>query len=284
MSVRPRFTIVTPNFNMGDYLEETMISVLNNMSDGDEYYIIDGGSSDKSIEIINKYASRISGWISEPDHGYADAIAKGFASGAGEYLCWINSGDLLLKGALNKAKNLLDETGADMIFGDDLYINSSSLVISFSRGHCRDLRKAMIYGDWTPLQDACFWRRVVYDRVGGIDTFIKNAADYDLFARISCDGKAIYAPFTFSAFRSHDGQRSIKNKISYKAEKEKSRKILVAKARDPKFLKLLYRLFYFFLMRWRARVLHRYWDISRLHNLDARTLICREYKKGDQLG
>jgi GT2 family glycosyltransferase len=281
MKKNSRFIIVTPNFNMGHLLEETIISVLNNISSDDEYYIIDGGSTDTSIEIINKYSNKITGSISEPDHGYADAIAKGFAQGNGKYMCWINSGDLLLKGSLNMAVSLLDSTKVDMIFGDDLYIDSSSRVISFSSGQCRDLRKAMIYGDWTPLQDACFWSRSVYEKVGGIDITFKDAADYDLFARLSTSGRALYTPFTFSAFRCHHGQRSIKNKKSYIYEKEKSRKVLVANSSESKLSRLLNRLLYYVLIRWRARVLHKHWDIPALHNLDARTLICRDYKKGE---
>ena len=277
MHAQSRFTVVTPNYNMGEFLEETIISILSNISDRDEYYIIDGGSTDKSIEIIHKYSNRISGWISERDHGYADAIAKGFSMGAGRYLCWINSGDLLLKGALNQVEKLFHSTDLDMIFGDDLYIDLSSRVIGFSRGYCCNLRKSMIFGGWTPLQDACFWKRSIYESIGGIDPSLENAADFDLFARLAISGKTLYTPFTFSAFRAHEGQRSIKNRESYKAEREKSRKELMPLCEATWLSRLVNQIFYSALTRIRARVLHKYWDLSKLHNLDARKLKCKNY-------
>ena len=122
---QPRFTIVTPNFNMGRYLVATIESVLCNLRPGDEYFIVDGGSSDESVNIIRAYESRITGWISEPDKGYADAIAKGFKRGSGELLAWINSSDLLLPGALDCARRLLVNPTLDLIFGDDYHIDEA---------------------------------------------------------------------------------------------------------------------------------------------------------------
>src|SRR5690349_9260962 len=128
-SSRPGFCVVTPNFNMADYLVETIESVLVNLGPNDQYYVVDGGSTDGSLDILKKYEGRISGWISEPDRGYADAVAKGFGMGHGQYQCWIACGDLLLPGALRLAVSVLDETGADMIHGDDFYIDEQSRLL-----------------------------------------------------------------------------------------------------------------------------------------------------------
>jgi glycosyltransferase involved in cell wall biosynthesis len=260
------FVVVTPNFNMGSYLAETIESVLRNLRSGDEYYIIDGGSSDESVEIIEKYAHRLTGWVSEKDDSYADAISKGFMRGTGQFQCWINSGDLLLDGSIDLARELLDKSNTDMIFGDDFYIDGNSNVLGYSRGACRNLRLTMLYGAWTPLQDACFWRSDLYKRVEGLDKSLRNAADYDLFARFSVAGNVCYVPFAFSAFRKHDGQRSIAYTQSYQREKNDIRLKLVAESNDSALMKFFLRCYFFLAVRWRAYVMHRLWDRKNLHH------------------
>ena len=218
------FSIITPNYNMGNYLEKTIESVLCNLQKGDEYFVIDGGSTDNSVEVIRKYEKYLSGWVSEPDKGFADAISKGFKKSTNIFQCWINSGDLLLKGSLKKAQVALTEMDADMIFGDDVYIDEQGRVIKHSSGFVHSLRKIMLYGGWTPLQDACYWRKSLYERVGGIDPNIKYAADYDLFLRMSGFGNCRYVPIIFSAFRKHDGQKSIAGSSLYQKERNFIRK------------------------------------------------------------
>lgn len=122
------FTVVTPNYNMGSYLAETIESVLANLESGDEYFIIDGGSTDESVEIIRHYENKITGWVSEKDCGYADALAKGFARANAEYQCWVNCGDLLLPGALDEARTRLAEKDSEMIFGDDVYVDEVGVI------------------------------------------------------------------------------------------------------------------------------------------------------------
>lgn len=245
---------------MGRYLEQTIESVLQNLRPNDEYYIIDGGSTDESIKIIKSFEKQITGWISEPDDGYADALAKGFAMSNNTYQCWINSGDLLLPGALDLARDLLISTGADLIYGDDLYIDEENRVIAHSSGYASSLRNMMLYGGWTPLQDACYWKKQLYDDVGGINTELKYAADYELFLSMSCVGKSQYVPVIFSAFRQHENQKSRQGANMYRIEREAAR---FAKLRvlGKKGLKLhLYSLWYHIYIRWRVHIgnhLHR---------------------------
>lgn len=277
-SIRGSFTVVTPSMNMGRYLAETIESVVENMQAGDEYYVIDGGSSDQSLQIIRSYNQVLTGWVSEPDNGYAHALRKGFENCRTDFMCWINAGDLLLPGALDRARSVLEESGAECIFGDDFYIDNASRVISFSRGYVRSLQDAMCYGGWTPLQDACFWRRSLYKRVGGINRDLRHAADYDLFLRFSGNGSCQYVPQAFSAFRRHAGQKSIKGAKEYAHEREACRRRELFKRADSPFRKALLTAYYWVYVRFRARVLHRVWDVPSLHGVSVSTLNAGSYR------
>jgi glycosyltransferase involved in cell wall biosynthesis len=243
---------------MARFLPETIESVLVNLRSGDEYFIIDGGSADGSIEIIRNYESYLTGWVSEPDNGYADAVAKGFGHCKGEFMCWINSGDLLLEGALQAASEVLTETGADLIFGDDLHVDEQSRVIRHSRGHVRSLKRMMLYGGWTPLQDACFWRWSLYEEVGGIDPNLEYAADYDLFLRASWAGRCVYVPKIFSAFRQHAGQKSVSKALDYQRERLSCRQRMMDQLAVPLSRRFVLGLYYGVLVRWRHHVARRF--------------------------
>jgi len=270
-------SVVTPSFNMKAYLRQTIESVLGNLRQGDQYFVIDGGSTDGSAEVIRSYEGRLTGWVSEPDRGYADALAKGFARASGDVLCWINSGDLLLSGALDAARGALQDTGAELVFGDDFYIDENDRVIFFSRGYIKDLRSAMLYGGWTPLQDACFWRRELYQRVGGIDAQVKYAADYDLFLRMALHGKAAYVPKAFSAFRRHTGQKSISGASAYRDERARVRQRELDSTPHSPAQRLSHRICQAVAVRWRARVTQRGWRRPDLQGRAISELPCAVY-------
>lgn len=276
---RPRFSVVTPNLNMGRFLSETIQSVLKNLEPGDEYFIIDGGSQDDSVKIIRSFERALTGWISEPDNGYAEALRKGFSRCTGDYLCWINSGDVLLDGALIIARQTLLETNAECIYGDDFYIDEESEVIGLSRGYVPCLRDAMIYGGWTPLQDACYWTRSLYDRVGGINGDLRYAADYDLFLRFGLETDWRYIPIAFSAFRRHSGQKSREGSVHYSREREICRRRELGKIGGMRLRQLWSQLYYWFYVRFRARVLHKLWDAPRYHKMPIAKLHACLYPK-----
>ena len=271
------FAIVTPNYNMAGYLAQTIESVLSNMRDGDQYFIIDGGSSDGSVDIIRRYASRITGWVSEKDRGYADALAKGFARSRSEYQCWINSGDLLLTGTLDEARRQLASTGADFVFGDDLYIDEDGRVLQVTNGRTDALPDMMLFGGWTPLQDACYWRRSLYEKVGGIDPEQRYAADYDLFLRMSLGGDCRYVPAVFSAFRRHAGQTSHRHAKGYRLEREQCRRRELQRATAGAIRKAVLGACYWWKVRWRARMQARNRKLGNLVGAAVSELRCLEY-------
>jgi glycosyltransferase involved in cell wall biosynthesis len=273
-----RFSVVTPNYNMGRFLAETIESVLGNLRPGDEYFVIDGGSTDDSVRVIRSYEGHLSNWVSEPDNGYADALAKGFAQTKGEFQCWINSGDLLLAGALDNAREILERAGADFIFGDDIYIDEDSRVIAFSKGYVRSLRNMMLYGGWTPLQDACFWLRSLYERVGGMNRHLNYAADYDLFLRFSLEGRSKYVPIAFSAFRKHDGQKSTSWAAKYEKERRECRCTELSRIEGSKLSTFILGGYYWAFVRFRERILRRFWNLRSLSKVSIGELRSQSYR------
>lgn len=273
-----RISVVTPSFNMAPYLEDTITSVIANLRDGDEYFIIDGGSTDGSIDIIRRYETRITGWVSEPDDGYADALAKGFARASGDILCWINASDLYLSGAFNAAERFLS-SDLDMIFGNDIYIDADNRVLFYNHGWVPNLRGAMLYGGWTPLQDACFWRRSLYENVGGIDRQLKFAADYDLFLRMALSGRTSYVPVAFSAFRRHAGQKSISGSAAYEDERRLVRAREIHASITAPLMKAVYRGINRVAMSARSRLASLVWRRPDLVGREITTIPCADYRQ-----
>jgi GT2 family glycosyltransferase len=164
-----------------------------------------------------------------------------------------------------------------MIFGDDFYIGEDNRVLSFSRGWVSDLRTATLYGGWTPLQDTCFWRQSLYQKIGGIDRSLRYAADYDLFLRMALAGRALYVPMAFSAFRRHLGQKSVSSSAAYRAERLRVRAREIGAFRSPSVLKAFHGGINRVAMSARARFLSRAWSRPDLVGMPITSLPCAAY-------
>lgn len=203
-----RISIVTPSFNTARYLEETIRSVLLQGYPDLEYIVIDGCSTDGSIEIIKKYEQWITHWISESDEGYADAVNKGFSLATGEIRAWMPASDLYVKSALITAYKLFSDKSVDMIFSRYYFLSEEGEVGKLHPVVAYKLHHISLYGRGNPCQPSTFWRREIHERTGRLNTSLIYAADSEWFLRMSLNGKCIGVAEEICLIRQHSGQLS----------------------------------------------------------------------------
>lgn len=199
-----------------------------------DYIVIDGGSSDASVNIIETHASNLTFWISEPDDGQSAAIAKGFEYAKGDVLAWLNSDDVLSLDAVETAVDFFKKNpDVDMIYGNRLALDEKGRIL---------YRKRMLpFGANSPYvsmivgQESCFFRRSAYERVGGINPERNFSMDYELFSKIAQSGRIRYCPNLWGAFRIHSDSRTMKEYASAGREDVRAVQDLVWRRR-PSYL------------------------------------------------
>jgi glycosyltransferase involved in cell wall biosynthesis len=213
MSERLLVSIVTPSYNQGQFIEETILSVKNQDYPNIEHIVMDGGSTDNTVEILKRYEGTYNmRWVSEPDEGQADALRKGFAVSAGDMLAWINSDDVYTADAVGAAVAALCNSKADVVYGNMYLIDSSRRRVGerrLSPFAPYFSRVGFLYGGFGVYQPAAFWTRDLYTKVRGIDTSFQFCMDSDLFIRFIRAG----ARFKFLGqflvnFRVHDDSKT----------------------------------------------------------------------------
>lgn len=198
----PRITVVTPSLNQGRYIENAIRSVLEQGYPNLEYIIRDAGSTDESIEVIERYRRQISHVIIEPDDGPADAINKAFAIATGDILAWLNADDLYLPGTLRAiADAFIAEPQADLIYGEGWYIDEVGERIEPCRFVRRKFERRYLVNKDPILQPAAFWRRSLWVRVGGLDTSLRWVFDWEWFIRAHEVGQFRYLPRNLACYR-----------------------------------------------------------------------------------
>ena len=205
----PLVSVVTPSFNQARYLEATIQSVLSQAYPNLEYIIVDGGSTDGSLEIIRKYANRLAWWVSEKDQGQTDALNKGFGRCRGEIFAWLNSDDTYEPGALSSAVKLLQaDPEIGLVYGGANYINETGRVIGKYPAAQTDLRR-LRQGYVHIPQQASFFRADLWQSVGPLDPSFYFAMDYDLWVRIAGRAQIKYIPQTWANFRLHTAGKTV---------------------------------------------------------------------------
>lgn len=229
----PKISIVTPSFNQGKYIEETIQSVVTQNYDNLEYIIIDGNSSDNTIDIIKKNERYIDYWISEPDNGQFDAINKGFTKSSGEIMAWINSDDKYTPWAFSVVADIF------ATFPEINWLTTAYGLLWDKNGRavrCRHRngynRQAFFKGAYLAgthrynrgfiQQESTFWRRSLWEKIGcQIDPRLKMAGDFELWAKFfhHTDLYVVNAPL--AGFRFHNDQKTANHMETYIEEAEK---------------------------------------------------------------
>lgn len=183
MKELPKISIVVPSFNQGEYIEETLVSIIEQGHANKEIIVIDGGSTDNTVDIIRKYESAISYWCSEPDEGQSHAINKGLEVASGDILCWLNSDDLFEPGSLTVVADNLENCELGWVTGSVRLIKSDSSIIAIREPRDVSLNTFLEYKLHWLAQPSTFWTRELMDKVGTIDSKLHYIMDLDLFYR-----------------------------------------------------------------------------------------------------
>ena len=241
MSNYPKISIVTPCFNMVSFLESTILSVLNQGYTNLEYVIIDGGSTDGSVDIIKKYEDKLAYWVSESDNGMYDAINKGFERTTGEILTYINADDVLcFKSLFTIAEIFSENHNLEWITGvvNQIDENNRSVWVG---GHQRWSRFRYYNLDYQWIQqEGTFWRRSLWEKAGGyVSSSYKLASDLELWCRFFKYAQLYVINIQIATFRLRGSNQKSLNQIDeYHLEANAIIKSLVLSKEDTYLLKL----------------------------------------------
>ncbi len=205
----PRVSVVTPSYNQAQFIEETIRSALLQGYPNLEYIIVDGGSTDGSVEIIRRYADHLAWWVSEPDSGQSEAINKGFARATGDILAWLNSDDVYLPGAMAASvAHLTAHPEVNLVYGDAQIIDETGNRVGGIAGARFDLKRLVT--DIHPIpQPTAFWRRETTTRLGPLRTDLHYVMDWEWWLRVARSGGGLtHLPGERAQFRVHTASKT----------------------------------------------------------------------------
>jgi glycosyltransferase involved in cell wall biosynthesis len=186
MDKYPKITIITPSYNQGQFIEETILSVLNQNYPNIEYILMDGGSIDETVGIIKKYAQKITYWESKNDKGQTYAINKGFKIATGEYIGWLNSDDYLEPNVLeNIVKAFEEEDNIGTVLGKIYIINEKGKKIGERFNGEEITAERLLNGGVQVIQPGTFHRKILLEKYGYLDESLNYVMDYELWIRLA---------------------------------------------------------------------------------------------------
>jgi len=211
----PKISIITPSLNQGEYLEETILSVLQQGYPNLEYIVIDGGSTDGSVDILQKYNEYIDYWVSEPDDGQTHALNKGFSHATGDWLAWLNSDDIYLPDALKAVADIICDAGAvDWLVGSVVVTDEKKRPLHKFEPICNTddwldfLCNKRVTGTSLP-QPGSFWSRKAWEDVGPLDENLCYVMDYEYWVRLARFGyRPVLVPVDLALFRLTDASKT----------------------------------------------------------------------------
>lgn len=207
-SALPRLSVVVPSYNQAEFLRRTLESIVSQAYPDLEIIVMDGGSTDGSLDVIEEYRDHLAHVSSGPDGGQSSAIATGFARATGDFISWLNSDDTYEPGALLAIGHFLrDHPDVRFVYGSANIIDADDRIIAHKRSIRFNLG-VMRYAFLTVPQMSAFWSRQLYDEVGGVDRSLRFCMDYDLFVRLSARSAPVRIPQTIGNFRVHGASKT----------------------------------------------------------------------------
>ncbi|MFA6540363.1 MAG: glycosyltransferase family 2 protein [Bacteroidota bacterium] len=209
MNFKPRFSIITPSFNQGIYIRDTIESILQQDYNNFEHIIVDGGSTDETIAILKEYKHLK--WVSEKDNGQSNAINKGFTMATGDIIGWLNSDDYYEKNIFNKISQHFNQNPAcNLLYGDITYVDLNKIALFSIKGPIITYEKLLANPDLI-RQPSTFWRATLLSRIGNLNENLHLVMDYDYILRILEVTSPWYYNANLSYFRTYRTNKTNSN-------------------------------------------------------------------------